>query len=148
MANEKEALIRLKSRAEGIKFAKVIFAALALSSCAATPIKSDGALTPSTLNVARSEHHGQRVKVFGWMTSSFERYGIWDSKAAFDRGNYTDDCVSLLIPEAMDTSKYDKRYVELEGDFVQRPGKNAVNLGACNKTTIILSEESPPTLVK
>ncbi|QQP94772.1 hypothetical protein [Lysobacter enzymogenes] len=131
-----------------MKFAQAVFAALILSSCTAAPIRPDGALTPSILNAAKSEHHGQRVKVFGWMTSGFERYGIWDNKAAFDRGNYTDDCVSLLIPEAMDTSRYDKRYVELEGEFVQRLEKNAVNLGACNRTTIILSEDSPPRLVK
>ncbi|ALN88557.1 hypothetical protein LC55x_5311 [Lysobacter capsici] len=48
----------------------------------------------------------------------------------------------------MDTSLYDRRYVELEGNFIQRPEENTINLGACNKTTIILSAESPPELVK
>jgi hypothetical protein len=52
------------------------------------------------------------------------------------------------MPEAMDTSRYDMRYVELEGKFIQRPEENAVNLGACNSTTIILTAESPPRLVK
>lgn len=131
-----------------MRSANVFLLILALTSCAAVPTKADDALTPSILNATRSEHHGQRVKVFGWMTSSFERYGLWQDKAAFDRGNHADDCVSLLIPVEMETSQYDKRYVELEGNFIQRPEKNAVNLGACNRTTIILSKDSPPKLVK
>ncbi|WP_148650614.1 hypothetical protein [Lysobacter capsici] len=131
-----------------MKSINVTLVALVLTSCSAIPTKSSDALTPSMLNAMMSEHHGQRVKVFGWMTSSFERYGLWESRAAFDRGNYADDCISLLIPEVMDTSLYDRRYVELEGNFIQRPEENTINLGACNKTTIILSAESPPELVK
>ncbi|MFQ6308726.1 hypothetical protein [Lysobacter capsici] len=125
-----------------------ILATLVLTSCTAVPTKPNGALTPSMLNAERSEYHGQRVKVFGWMTSSFERYGLWESRAVFDRGDYAHDCVSLLIPESMDTSFYNKRYVELDGNFIQQPQENTVNLGACNETTIILSEGSPPKLIK
>jgi len=131
-----------------MKNVNVAFACLALMSCTAMPTKPSDSLTPSALNAAPSKHQGQHIKVFGLMTSSFERYGLWDSKVAFDRGNYSDDCISLLIPEAMDTSRYDMRYVEVEGDFIQKLEENVVSLGARNETTLILSEKSPPKSIK
>src|SRR5690606_41312688 len=94
------------------------------------------------LNAAKDVYHGQRTKGRGWMRSGFENYALWQSKKANAKGNFAEDCVSLMIPESMDTSRYDKRYVEVEGIFLQRLPSGTIHLGGCNVTTLQLLEDA------
>lgn len=115
-------------------------------SCASVKESTDS-ITPAQLNASKAEYNGKRVKVRGWMRSEFENYGLWQSKKANGRGTYFKDCVSLLIPESMNTEQYNKHYVEVEGIFVERLPRNVVHLGGCNVTTLQLIEGVPPVLM-
>lgn len=126
--------------------AHCLLALLLLTSCASSPVESGGKLTPTQLNAEKTDYHGKRVRVHGWMRSGFENYALWQSEKANSEGNFAEDCVSLLIPESMDTSRYDKRYVEVEGIFLERLPNNVVHLGGCNVTTLKLLEGVLPVL--
>lgn len=128
-------------------FLFVALSSFALVSCASLSESVDS-LTPTHLNVTKTEYNGKLVKVRGWMRSEFENYALWQDKIANDRGTFFDDCVSLLIPESMDTSRYNKRYVEVEGVFLEKLPRNIVHLGGCNVTYLQLTREAPPILIK
>lgn len=118
-----------------------------LTSCASVPAEMVNYLTPVQLNSAKDAYHEKRVKVRGWMRSEFENYGLWQSKAANEKGSFIKDCVSLMIPESMDGDLYNKQYVELEGVFLERLPSDVVHLGGCNLTTLQLIEGLPPVIV-
>ena len=83
--------------------------------------------------------------VYGYMTSAFEDRTIWQSKQTRSRGNSRENCVSLLIPKSMDTSKFNGAYVTLRARFVARLSPDVVNLGGCNVTSLELLD--PPVIV-
>lgn len=120
---------------------------LLLASCTSVPKEMGDALTPVQLNAAKSIYHEKRVKVRGWMRSEFENYALWQSKEANAQGTFAENCVSLMVPESLDTSRYNKHYVEIEGIFLERLPSNVVHLGGCNVTTLQLLEGVPPVLV-
>jgi hypothetical protein len=53
-----------------------------------------------------------------------------------------------MIPESMKTSAFNKRYVEVEGVFLERLPSDVVHLGGCNTTTLQLLEDAPPVRIK
>ena len=121
---------------------------LLLASCASVPAGSMDSLTPAQLNASRHEYQEKRVRVQGWMRAEFENYGLWQSKEANAEGSFAQNCVSLMIPESMETSRFNKRYVEVEGVFLERLPSNVVHLGGCNVTTLQLLEDVPPVRIK
>ena len=106
------------------------------------------AVTPVQLNADKEVYHGQHVLVRGWMRSGFENYGLWLDKAAEARGKFASDCVSLMIPETIDSSRFDQRYVEVEGVFLKRYPKNVFVSGGCNLSALELLETAPPRIVR
>lgn len=78
------------------------------------------------------------------MRSEFENYGLWESSKANQKGSFVKDCVSLMIPKSMNTSKFNRRYVRVDGVFLERLPQNLVQLGGCNITRLQLIEGSPP----
>lgn len=119
-----------------------------LLSCASVQTEATSYLTPVQLNSSKATHHEKRVKVRGWMRSEFENYGLWQSKEANERGSFVKNCVSLMVPESMDTHPYNRQYVELEGMFLERLPSDVVHLGGCNMTTLQLIEGLPPVVVE
>ena len=121
-----------------------LLTALLLASCASAPKVPEGVLTPAQLNASRSQYNGQKVKVQGWMRSEFENYGLWESRKANQRQTFVKDCVSLMIPESMSTGRFNRRYVQVEGIFLERLPQNVVQLGGCNITKLQLIEGTSP----
>lgn len=119
----------------------------AISACSSLPPVSPGALTPSILNADKGKYDGQVVKVVGWMRSETEMYGLWESKSANREGSYAKNCVSLRIPAAMDTTQFNKKYVEIEATFVSKLPADVIRLGACNTTTLQLSGDALPKIL-
>jgi len=122
-----------------------------LNSCSWRPLgqgpelqAGEGYLLPSQLNEQRDEHDGKRVVVRGWMRASFENYGIWDSGASEQRGEAAFACVSLLVPNAWDTSLWDRSLVQLEGTFLKKLPENTIFLGGCSYATLMLDIDHPP----
>jgi hypothetical protein len=107
-----------------------------LSSCASI---NNTHLSPRQLLESKAQFHESKVIVRGWMRSSFENYALWQSRNAYNNGEWSRDCVSLLIPESMDTSKFDKANVIVEGQFVKRLPRGMVSLGGCNTPRIFVS---------
>ena len=81
------------------------------------------------------------------MRSEFENYALWETSEANQKGDFVKSCVSLMIPKSMKTSRYDRRYVRIEGVFLERLPQNLVQLGGCNTTRLQLIEGSPPVEV-
>lgn len=117
---------------------------LLLPSCASAPIGLEDPLTPAQLNASWEEYQGRRVRVQGWMRADFENYGLWQSEEANAEGDFASNCVSLMVPESLEAGRFNKRYVLVEGIFLQRLPSNIVHLGGCNVTTLQLLEDSPP----
>ena len=115
----------------------VLLVATLLSSCASTT-RVAGTVTPAELNASPDVYDGTTVTVYGYMRSEFENRAIWQSKDSRSSGNWQQDCVSLLIPEAMDTSSFNGAYVVVRGRFLRRLPPNVVSLGSCNITTLEL----------
>lgn len=130
-----------------VRISSIVFICLASVSCASV-VDLTSTLTPTQLNAARDDYNWKRVTVRGWMRSEFENYALWQSKKANENGTFFKDCVSLLIPESMDTRKYNRRYVEIEGVFINRLPRNVVHLGGCNVTTLQLIENVRPSLIR
>jgi hypothetical protein len=105
-------------------------------------------LTPKQLNAAKNVYHEKRVRVQGWMRSEFENYALWQSKSANSEGSFAKDCVNLMIPESMETARYNKHYVEVDGVFLERPPNGVILLGGCNVTTLKLLDGVPPVIKK
>jgi len=104
----------------------------------------DGYVAPSKLNELRDSYDGQRVRVRGWMRSAFENYAIWDSEDSAKKGKFSTHCVALGIPDSMDTSGLDKKFVEMEGIFLKELPLGVIQLGACNYTVLNLDPDRPP----
>lgn len=121
---------------------------LLLASCASVPEGSSDALSPAQLNSSKREYHGKHVRVQGWMRAETENYGLWQSEDANSQGSFARKCVSLMIPESMKTSAFNKSYVEVEGVFLERLPSNVVHLGGCNTTTLQLLEGAPPVRIR
>lgn len=136
------------NRRKAMQSWSLLLAALALVSCASMSTESESYLTPAQLNASKSTYHENRVTVRGWMRSEFENYSLWQSREANERGNFAKDCVSLLVPESMETKQYNKQYVEVKGVFLERLASNVVPLGGCNVTTLQLIEGIPPTVTE
>lgn len=84
----------------------------------------------------------------GWMEVGFENYALWQSKDARKRGSFAKDCVSLMIPESTNLTRFDKRLVEVEGVFLAKLPGGVVHLGGCNITTLQLDERETPIVVE
>lgn len=78
------------------------------------------------------------------MRSEFENYGLWESRKANQKQTFVKDCVSLMIPESMSTGRFNRRYVQVEGIFLERLPQNVVQLGGCNITKLQLIEGTSP----
>lgn len=117
---------------------------LLLASCATSQSWPENVLTPARLNELKHHYSGEEVTVHGWMRSEFENYSMWESKEASSKGEFAKNCISLLIPQSMDTSGFDKQHVTVKGVFVEKLPSNVVQLGGCNSTTLILKQGSPP----
>lgn len=126
---------------------QILFVAFLVISCAVSRRPIEDMQTPARLNAERHLYDGSRVKVRGWMHSHFESYALWESRQASDEGDYAKNCVSLMIPESMETSRFDGRYVEVEGMFLARVPSVVVQLGACNITTLQLLEDRQPVVL-
>jgi len=122
----------------------VMLLALLSASCSTIPSWPENALTPARLNESKHDYNGEEVTVHGWMRSGFENYSLWESREASSKGEFEEKCVSLLIPQSMDTSGFDKQHVTVKGVFVEKLPSNVVQLGGCNLTTLILKEGAPP----
>ncbi|ATS89998.1 hypothetical protein NY98_12380 [Xanthomonas citri pv. fuscans] len=82
------------------------------------------------------------------MRSEFENYALWDNREANKHGNFATACISLMIPKSMNTSNFNKHYVEVEGVFLERLPSDTIQLGGCNVSTLRLIEGAPPILVR
>lgn len=140
--------MRLDSKeASSVRVCLLVVVLLA-TSCASSSVEVGSALTPAQLNSTRGVYHEKRVRVRGWMRSEFENYALWQSKNANTRGSFAANCISLMIPKSLDASRYNKRYVEVEGVFLQKLPSNVVHLGGCNVTTLQLLEDVPPVIIE
>ena len=126
--------------------ASIAFVLIALLASCATVAEMGSSIGPVTLNASPGSYDGATVTVYGYMQSEFENRAIWQDKAAHAAGNWQRDCVSLLIPQSMETSSFHGAYVVLHGRFLRRLPPNVVSLGGCNTTTLELLE--PPILAR
>lgn len=126
----------------------VILGAILSASCATTTHDEPGYLTPVQLNRSSNQYHETRVVVRGWMISEFENYSLWQNRDAHGRGDFATDCVSLMIPVSMDTTDYNRRYVELDALFLAALPKNVIHLGGCNITVLQVNPDVQPIVVR
>ena len=129
-----------------MKVLAILLCAL-IASCTTVRHPPASSITPSELMSAPDQYDGRTVLVQGWMNSRFENYTLWDSQKSERQGNFMESCVGLLIPRSMDTSRFDKHNVLIEGVFLKRLPASTVFLGGCNGSVVRLeADRSPVTL--
>jgi hypothetical protein len=125
------------------QIAGVLVFLVLFSGCALRPNESSAELSPRVINRAAEYYDGKTLEVTGLLESRYPVYSLWTDKASKSRGDYSRDCISLLVPVDMDSDVSDGRIVTIRGRFLKNPARAMVTSGGCNTSTIVLGQSDP-----
>lgn len=124
------------------------FALIAMLSSCASGSRVQEPIAPRYLLSNPQAFDGRSVLVRGWMESGFERYRVWQSRAAHDAGLYESECIALAIPVEMESDRFDQKDVFLRGTFIAKIDTNELVTGGCrNRATLVLRSADVPELI-
>jgi hypothetical protein len=116
----------------------VIVLAGLLASCTTNASRTPGYASPSHL--ISSKLVGVPVIVSGYLRFSAHERQVWDSEAAYQKGDFEQKCLTLL-----DTNKFRTELNSLNGKSVKMSGvvrdtstDEEVDLGACGNHALVL----------
>jgi len=113
-----------------------------LCGCVGAPAVTNAeALSPDELNRRSTELDGAGVVVRGYLVHEAEALGLWDSKAAEEKGEAA-KCVSLLYPDSIrqNAIRANRKEVVVRGVFRKDVTANGgLFLGLCNYSGVIVN---------